>query len=700
MIYDHSRHDSPYVSVNSLINRRPKNDASSAPLQAESKIPEGATAASPAQKTAAVSLNQPSTLIQPKVNPTGMPDSLKTGLENYSGMDMSDVRVQYNSPKPADVGALAYTQGTDIYIAPGQEEHLPHEAWHVVQQAQGRVRPTRQLKGFAVNDESGLEQEASEMGDKIQKTNGTDGMQLQRELKNAVMEPVRRRENHPGMTDSLKSGLEGWAGMDISEVKAGYHSKRPVELEALVFNSIYKPIQMVKECPNSNCKFINDDEDKFCADCGTQLSSPSSIIAPPYTSSAQSGGKSADSSSTVRTGEGKIEEKKEKKKADAKETQQALDTLLGPGANKAIEDKIKARQKCDYDVNVVYKCAQTLSNTPLTKENVNALLLKMIEKIGKTENFQRVSTIFQDMAKLKFPFEQINNFLEEMVKTKQALTEFDQNFERLKTKPRGNPEDLTVILLHPEYMLVLDLVDQSQITLHRLLLLYDKARHDWNQMEAKAVAKVTNEELRSTTQVIKEYGKDSKTLNDLWGAFNLLGNINHKILSKFLKNSLQYCKINDLANWLHCFAGFHRGAPPGGFQTQSVVVKIQGVDRTIMIDDWIIDHVQRRHTFEHFHFTADIINRASKSTLKYPPVTTDSICSDIKSVISNEDCKKRASLIGNEFQVGAYQVRLNSDGQGHYVIRQFYIATNVRLGEEIPKEVLQAIANNFSEFKY
>ena len=93
-----------------------------------------------------------------------MPDNLKAGVENLSGIDMSDVRVHYNSSKPAEVGALAYTQGTNIHVAPGQERHLPHEAWHVVQQAQGRVQPTMQLKGVAVNDDVGLENEADLRG--------------------------------------------------------------------------------------------------------------------------------------------------------------------------------------------------------------------------------------------------------------------------------------------------------------------------------------------------------------------------------------------------------------------------------------------------------------------------------------------------------------------------------------------------------
>lgn len=97
-------------------------------------------------------------------NRTGLPDNLKSGIENLSGYSMDDVRVHYNSSKPAQLQALAYTQGTDIHVAPGQEKHLPHEAWHVVQQKQGRVQPTMQLQGVNVNDNEGLEKEADEMG--------------------------------------------------------------------------------------------------------------------------------------------------------------------------------------------------------------------------------------------------------------------------------------------------------------------------------------------------------------------------------------------------------------------------------------------------------------------------------------------------------------------------------------------------------
>jgi hypothetical protein len=99
-----------------------------------------------------------------KANATGLPDGLKAGVENLSGLSMDDVRVHYNSPRPAELQALAYTQGTDIHVGPGQERHLAHEAWHVVQQKQGRVEPTLHAKGSPVNDDAGLEREADAMG--------------------------------------------------------------------------------------------------------------------------------------------------------------------------------------------------------------------------------------------------------------------------------------------------------------------------------------------------------------------------------------------------------------------------------------------------------------------------------------------------------------------------------------------------------
>ncbi len=93
-----------------------------------------------------------------------LPGGLKAGIESLSGLDMSGVQVHRNSAEPAKIGALAYAQGKDIHLGPGQDKHLPHEAWHLVQQRQGRVRPTMQAKGVAINDDPSLEREADAMG--------------------------------------------------------------------------------------------------------------------------------------------------------------------------------------------------------------------------------------------------------------------------------------------------------------------------------------------------------------------------------------------------------------------------------------------------------------------------------------------------------------------------------------------------------
>ncbi len=110
---------------------------------------------------------------------SGLPGGLQSNLEAASGMDMSDVRVHSNSSEPGRVGAHAFTQGTDIHMAPGQSQHLPHEAWHVVQQKQGRVAPgTTQAKGGAtINEDAGLEAEADRMGALVANGNVTSAAQ-------------------------------------------------------------------------------------------------------------------------------------------------------------------------------------------------------------------------------------------------------------------------------------------------------------------------------------------------------------------------------------------------------------------------------------------------------------------------------------------------------------------------------------------
>jgi len=102
-----------------------------------------------------------------------MPPAVRAKMERAFGADFSSVRI-HQGPQAQALGALAYTQGTSIHFAPGQyhpdsrsgQALLGHELTHVVQQSQGRVRPTTQAKGAAINDDSTLEHEADALGDR------------------------------------------------------------------------------------------------------------------------------------------------------------------------------------------------------------------------------------------------------------------------------------------------------------------------------------------------------------------------------------------------------------------------------------------------------------------------------------------------------------------------------------------------------
>lgn len=124
-----------------------------------------------------------------KKNTTGIPDNIKHGIESLSGISLDDVKVYYNSPKPAEIDAHAYAEGTNVYIAPGQEEYLPHELWHIVQQKQGIVRGTTKVNGKKVNDQEKLEKEATDQGDKAKK-GGTKTTSLEEPVSSAPPQDI------------------------------------------------------------------------------------------------------------------------------------------------------------------------------------------------------------------------------------------------------------------------------------------------------------------------------------------------------------------------------------------------------------------------------------------------------------------------------------------------------------------------------
>lgn len=118
--------------------------------------------ASAANKPSAESQLQSQQLLSQ--SPAGdLPESLRESMQQMSGVDLSAIQVHYNSDKPKQLGALAYAEGDQIYLAPGQSELLPHETWHLIQQAEGRVPATDERAGRATNSDAELENEAEAM---------------------------------------------------------------------------------------------------------------------------------------------------------------------------------------------------------------------------------------------------------------------------------------------------------------------------------------------------------------------------------------------------------------------------------------------------------------------------------------------------------------------------------------------------------
>lgn len=100
-----------------------------------------------------------------------LPTELRAAMGRAFEADFSAVRV-YEGPSAPAIGASAYTRGSDIHFGPGRYQPgtaagralLGHELAHVVQQAQGRVRPNAVIGGVGVNDSPELEREAEEQG--------------------------------------------------------------------------------------------------------------------------------------------------------------------------------------------------------------------------------------------------------------------------------------------------------------------------------------------------------------------------------------------------------------------------------------------------------------------------------------------------------------------------------------------------------
>ncbi|HEX2901717.1 MAG TPA: DUF4157 domain-containing protein, partial [Bacteroidia bacterium] len=144
--------------------------------------------------------------VQRKQSSGGLPGDLVDGFAASTGHDLSDVKVHSNSDKPSQVGALAYAQGNDIHLGSGQEQHLAHEAAHIVQQREGRVQANTNVGGMPVNDQASLESEADSMGAKAAQMKSS-----------ATASPLQRKS--PGVV-TQKKAIQRKAASNVMQLYA------------------------------------------------------------------------------------------------------------------------------------------------------------------------------------------------------------------------------------------------------------------------------------------------------------------------------------------------------------------------------------------------------------------------------------------------------------------------------------------------
>lgn len=196
------------------------------------KILQQSSRAAPAILTPAASTGRP------------LPSDLNQAIQRHSGYALNDVRVHYNSTQATQLNAKAYAQTQDIHLGPGQQHHLAHEAWHLVQQAQGRVKPTAQLhNGVAINEQAGLEREADQMAQTLSQTTNTRAASSPKQFASKQQSPVLQ-----GKWFRMSTILDEEDEFEVSEIqKLAEQGDFQSAFEAVIFRhpSLIKDYQTI-----------------------------------------------------------------------------------------------------------------------------------------------------------------------------------------------------------------------------------------------------------------------------------------------------------------------------------------------------------------------------------------------------------------------------------------------------------------------
>ncbi|MHC5724352.1 MAG: eCIS core domain-containing protein [Nostoc sp.] len=154
-----------------------------------------------------------------------MPAPVRSKMENSFGANFGDVSIHTDSHQAKSMGALAFTQGSNVHFAPGQynpqsssgQALLGHELTHVVQQRAGRVAVPHQSKGAPINADPSLETEADQIGAKaakgeqVQVPGATSSFKTIPPIQNST-KPVQCGGGLLGLAEGALGGIMGGGG--------------------------------------------------------------------------------------------------------------------------------------------------------------------------------------------------------------------------------------------------------------------------------------------------------------------------------------------------------------------------------------------------------------------------------------------------------------------------------------------------------
>lgn len=180
--------------------------------------------------------NVPGVKLPPPGGGRSLPDDLREHMEGSFGQGFGDVRVHEDGAAKS-VGAVAYTQGSDIHFAPGRYQPdsdngrslIGHELTHVVQQRSGNVA-SPQGAGAPVNANPELEAQAARTGELAAQGMPVSVSGHAAGIQRAVQAPVQRE----GDETETQSGDEPGAELEPTDASAFLDSLTDEETEDAV----------------------------------------------------------------------------------------------------------------------------------------------------------------------------------------------------------------------------------------------------------------------------------------------------------------------------------------------------------------------------------------------------------------------------------------------------------------------------------